>query len=78
MFFKYCADCGHKLEDIKCVDDDCKICPSCKKKYGSSSFPVVEVLVVNEYNEVLLLKQNYISKTKWTVVSGYMVDGDKI
>lgn len=48
------------------------------KKYGSSPFPVVEVLVVNEYNEVLLLKQNYISKTKWTVVSGYMVDGDKI
>lgn len=34
MFFKYCADCGHKLEDIKCGDDDCKICPSCKKNMG--------------------------------------------
>ena len=40
--------------------------------------PVVEVLVVNELNEVLLLKQNYISETKWTVVSGYMVEGETI
>lgn len=27
MLFKYCAECGHELEDIKCGDDDCKICP---------------------------------------------------
>ena len=78
MIYKYCAECGHKLEDIKCGDDDCKICPACKKIYGSSPFPVVEVLVVNEFNEILLLKQNYISATKWTVVSGYMIDGETI
>ncbi len=56
MIFKYCAECGHKLEDIKCGDDDCKICPSCNKIYGSSPFPVVEVLVVNEFNEILPLE----------------------
>jgi len=78
MIFKYCAECGHKLEDIKCGDDDCKICPSCKKIFGSSPFPVGAVLVVNEYNEILLLKQNYISEAKWTVVSGYMIDGETI
>lgn len=78
MIFQYCAKCGHKLEDIRCGDDDCKICQSCKQKYGSSPFPVVEVLVVNEDKEVLLLKQNYISDTKWTVVSGYMTDGETI
>lgn len=50
----------------------------CKKIYGSNPFPVVEVLVVNELHEVLLLKQNYISETKWTVVSGYMTDGETI
>lgn len=44
----------------------------------SSPFPVVEVLVVNEFDEILLLKQNYISETKWTVVSGYMIDGETI
>ncbi len=46
--------------------------------YGSSPFPVVEVLVVNEYNEVLLLKQNYISNSKWTVVSGYVNDAETL
>lgn len=78
MIFDYCAKCGHKLDPIKCGDDECKICPKCKQIYGSSPFPVVEVLVVNEYNEILLLKQNYISAEKWTVVSGYMVDGETI
>lgn len=78
MIFKYCAECGHKLEDIKMGDDDCRICPSCKKIYGSNPLPVVEVLVVNEFQEILLLKQNYISETKWTVVSGYMIDGETI
>ena len=78
MIFKYCAECGHKLEDIKCGDDDCKICPLCRKLYGNNPLPVVEVLVVNEFNEILLLKQNYISETKWTVVSGYMTNGETI
>ena len=78
MIFKYCAECGHKLEDIKCGDDDCKICSLCRKLYGNNPLPVVEVLVVNEFNEILLLKQNYISETKWTVVSGYMTNGETI
>ena len=78
MLFKYCAECGHKVEDIRLGDDDCKICPSCKRIYGRNPLPVVEVLVVNELNEVFLLKQNYISETKWTVVSGYMVEGETI
>lgn len=78
MTFEFCAKCGNKLEEIRCGDDDCKKCPQCGQIYGSSPFPVVEVLVVNERNEILLLKQDYISKTKWTVVSGYMVDGETI
>ena len=78
MIFKYCAECGHRLEEIKYGDDDCKICPSCKKMYGSSPFPVVAVLVVNEFNEILLLKQNHISEAKWTIVTGYLIDGETI
>lgn len=31
--------------------------------------------MVNEDNEILLLKQNYITIEKWTVVTGYTVDG---
>ncbi|MBQ7430075.1 MAG: NUDIX domain-containing protein [Butyrivibrio sp.] len=78
MQFKFCAECGHELQDIKCGDDGCKICPSCKRIYGRNPIPVVEVLVVNELNEILLLKQNYISEDKWTVVSGYIVEDETI
>lgn len=78
MYFDYCAKCGEKLNDIKCGDDFCKICPSCRQIYGSSPFPVVEILVVNEFNEILLLKQDYISKSKWTVVSGYVNDAETL
>ena len=78
MKFKYCTECGHELEDIKLGDDECKICPSCKRIFGNNPLPVVEVLVVSEFNEILLLKQNYISKDKWTVISGYMVEGETI
>lgn len=78
MTFEYCPKCGHKLHDIKCGDDNCKICPSCKKKYGSSPFPVIMAFVINEDNEVLLLKQNYITNEKWTMITGYMIDGETI
>ena len=36
------------------------------------------MVMMIEFNEILLLKQNYISKTKWTVVSGYMKNGETI
>lgn len=78
MTFEYCPKCGHKLEDTICGDDKCKVCPSCKKHYGSSPFPVIAALVVNENNEILLLKQNYITTEKWTVITGYMVDGETV
>lgn len=78
MQFDYCPKCGRRLEGRRYGDDDCQFCPSCKKMYGSSPFPVVEVLVVNERNEVLLLKQNYISTEKWTLVTGYVIDGETL
>ncbi len=45
---------------------------------GEEIYDFLVLLVVNEFNEILLLKQNYITETKWTVVSGYVTDGETI
>ncbi len=74
----YCGKCGHKLNSVRIGDDDCKECPNCGQVYGNDPTPVVVVLVVNEDDEILLLKQNHLSADKWGVVSGYMVDGETI
>lgn len=78
MTFEYCPTCSCKLINVRSGDDECNFCQSCGKHYGSSPFPVVAVLVVNEDNEILLLKQNYITTKKWTVITGYAVDGETI
>lgn len=78
MIFDFCTKCGNKLEKVHMGDDECKKCPSCGQVYGTNPFPIVAVLVINEFDEVLLLKQNYISEDKWTIVTGYMVDGETI
>lgn len=72
----YCTKCGHKLRERRIGDDDCQECRNCGAIYGDSPLPVVVALVVNEENEVLLLKQNHLSADKWGVVSGYVVDGE--
>ena len=69
MTFEFCPKCGYKLENTKCGDDECKVCPSWKNT-------MVAVLVVNEDKEILLLKKNYIATEKCTV--GYMVDRETI
>ncbi len=74
MIYIYCPKCGKKLQ----VKEEVKFCMNCKKPYFNHPFSCVEVLVINEWKEVLLLKQNYISKTHWTIVSGYVNNGETL
>lgn len=55
-----------------------KYCIPCERPYFDSPSSCVEVLVINEHNQVLLLKQNYITKTHWGVVSGYVNNGETL
>ncbi|MEG2289004.1 MAG: NUDIX domain-containing protein [Clostridium sp.] len=79
MKFKYCPMCGLEL-GVKDIGDEglVKFCVNCNTPYFDSPNSCVEVLVINEKNQVLLLKQNYISKTNWGVVSGYVKNGDTL
>lgn len=77
MKFKYCPQCGEKLKDKEIGDEGLlPYCNNCQRPYFEWFGQCVIVAVVNEYNEVLLLKQNYISEIYWILVAGYIKKGD--
>ena len=74
---KYCPNCGNKLS-LKNAGDDGKV-PFCDRcdKYYFDMFPVcVIALVVNQYDEVILLKQLYLSDKYCTLPAGYVQSGE--
>ena len=77
MRFRYCPDCG-KLLVPKPIGDEGLVpyCESCKKPWFDMFSTCVIVLVVNEENEGLLLRQSYISSQYHNLVSGYMKPGE--
>jgi NAD+ diphosphatase len=79
MKYIYCPMCGHKLTE-KIIGDEGLVpyCDPCNRPYFDNPASCVEVLVMNERNQVLLLKQNYISEHRWGVVSGYVKKGDTL
>lgn len=65
--------------EIKKQAGDDGLIPFCKQCncFRFNLFPVcVIALIVNTHNEVLLLKQSYISKEYSTFVAGYMQEGE--
>ena len=78
MTFKYCPDCGARLSSRQLGDEGAvPWCDGCGKPW----FPVFPVAVIclvrNEAGEVLLLRQEYISKEYRNLVSGYVVPGER-
>ena len=62
MHYKYCPDCGTKLIEKHAGDDgDVPFCEACNKYWFDSFASASIVLVVNEYNEIALLTQGYLS-----------------
>ena len=75
----YCIQCGKQLTD-KSVGDEGKqrYCPDCNKFYFDNPASCVLVAIINENNQVLLLKQNYITAKNYTLCSGYLKKGDTL
>jgi NAD+ diphosphatase len=77
MHYIYCPQCGAKLKN-KIAGDDGYVpyCEECEQ-YWFDSFPSCSiVLVANEYNEIALLRQNYLSDKYSSFVSGYIAVGE--
>ncbi|MBR6939961.1 MAG: NUDIX domain-containing protein [Clostridia bacterium] len=77
MRFTYCPDCGSKLTSKQAGDDGAvPYCSECRK-YWFDVFPsCVIALIYNQYDEIVLLHQGYLSDVYTTFTAGYMVPGE--
>ena len=79
MDINFCIQCGRQLT-YKSIGDEGeqKYCECCNKFYFDNPASCVLVAIINENNQVLLLKQNYISTKNYTLCSGYLKKGDTL
>ncbi len=77
MHFTFCPHCGTKLIS-KEIGDEGKIpyCEKCSIPLWDMFTTSIIAAVVNEYGEVALLRQNYVSTTKYVCVAGVMKLGE--
>ena len=77
MRFTYCPDCGTKLIPRPIGDEGLvPYCETCNKPLFDMFSTCIIVMVVNEFEEVALLKQGYLSDQYRVLVSGYMKPGE--
>ena len=78
MHFTFCPHCGAKLGSVPFGDDGrVPWCKACHKPFFDI-FPVVAItMVVNEAEEVVLLKPKYMSEQYYNFVSGYVQPGEE-
>lgn len=77
MRFQYCPTCGTKAI-MKVIGDEGEMpyCPQCEVPLWDL-FPVsIICTVLNEYGEVALLRQDYVSKTNYVCVAGFIKAGE--
>ena len=79
MDINFCTGCGKPLT-YKTIGDEGeqKYCECCNKFYFDNPASCVLIAIINENNQVLLLKQNYISTKNYTLCSGYLKKGDTL
>ena len=77
MRFTYCPHCGNKAIKKEIGDEGLiPYCPSCKVPLWDMFTTSIIAAVVNENNEIALLRQNYVSATKHVLVAGIMKLGE--
>ena len=77
MRYKFCPNCGTKLTEIKAGDEGMvPYCEPCKKMWFDTFASCVIVLTYNEFGEVVLQRQGYLSTEYSTLTSGYITPGE--
>lgn len=77
MRYKFCPLCGTELNDRETGDDGAvPYCIKCDRLWFDTFSSCSIVLVANEYNEIVLLRQGYMSDKYTSFVSGYIEPGE--
>lgn len=77
MRFTYCPHCGSKLIKKEIGDEGLiPYCEQCSVPLWDMFTTCIITAVVNEYNEVALIKQSYLNNTKYVCVAGIMKIGE--
>lgn len=77
MRFTFCPHCGSKLISKEIGDEGfIPYCESCEIPLWDMFTTSIITAVVNEYNEVALLRQDYVSTTNYVCVAGIMKLGE--
>ncbi len=77
MHFLHCPFCGEKLEPREIGDEGLiPYCHSCERPFWDIFTTSVICAVVNEEDEIALLRQNYVSTTNYVCVAGIMKMGE--
>lgn len=77
MRFEYCPHCGRKLEKRQVGDEGLiPYCAACDVPLWDMFTTSIIAAVVNEYGEIALLRQDYVSKTNYVCVAGVMKIGE--
>lgn len=77
MRFTYCPHCGTQLIKKEIGDEGLiPYCPECSLPLWDMFTTCVICAVVNEQNEIALIRQNYVSSTSYVCVAGIMKLGE--
>ena len=77
MKANYCFICGSEAIQKEIGDEGLMpFCPKCQMPLWDCFYSSIICAVVNEYNEIALLRQNYVSTTNYVCVAGHMKSGE--
>ena len=77
MRYQYCPKCGRKLIQKQAGDDGLvPYCEACGKLWFDTFGSCVIIMIVNELEEVVMLRQKYMSDEYMNFVSGYITVGE--
>lgn len=77
MHFKYCPHCGNELIKKEIGDEGfIPFCENCDIPLWDMFTTSIIAAVVNEQNEVALLRQNYVSTSSYVCAAGIMKIGE--